>query len=104
MTATTAPPVPSWTLGDRLRKAREHAGMEQSELAHRIGISRNTVGNYELDRGQRAPKVVILRAWAHECGVPFEWLVGEPGFRRATDTQHGSGRDTREDVDTLVAA
>jgi transcriptional regulator with XRE-family HTH domain len=53
--------------------------MEQGELADRIGISRGTVGNYELNRGQRPPKVVILRAWAHECGVPYEWLVD--GFR-----------------------
>lgn len=80
MTASTVTPaIPQWTLGDRLRKAREHAGMEQGELAHRIGVSRGTVSNYELGRGQRPPKVVVLRAWAHECGVPYEWLVD--GFR-----------------------
>jgi len=27
--------IPTWTLADRLRKAREHAGLEQSELADR---------------------------------------------------------------------
>jgi transcriptional regulator with XRE-family HTH domain len=75
MTAVTAPSIPQWTLGDRLRKAREHAGMDQLELANRIGISRNTVSNYELGNGTRAPKVVVLRAWAHECGVPYEWVV-----------------------------
>lgn len=75
MTATGAPRIPDWTLGDRLRKAREHAGMEQGELASRIGVSRNTISNYELGRGQRPPKVIVLRAWAHECGVPYEWLT-----------------------------
>jgi transcriptional regulator with XRE-family HTH domain len=49
--------------------------MDQLELANRIGISRNTVSNYELGNGTRAPKVVVLRAWAHECGVPYEWVV-----------------------------
>lgn len=82
MTASIAPSIPQWTLGDRLRKAREHAGMEQGELASRIGVSRGTVSNYELGRGQRPPKVVVLRAWAHECGVPYEWLVD--GFRPTT--------------------
>ncbi len=76
MTETTAPTVPTWSLGDRLRKAREFAGMEQDELARRIGISRGTVSNYELGRGVRPPKVVVLRAWAHECRVPYGWLVG----------------------------
>lgn len=80
MTASTAPTAPHWTLGDRLRKAREHAGMEQGELASRIGISRNTVGNYELGRGVRPPKLIVLRAWAHECGVPFDWLVEDSPF------------------------
>jgi transcriptional regulator with XRE-family HTH domain len=75
MTTSTAPAIPQWTLGDRLRKAREFAGMEQGELALRIGVSRGTVSNYELGRGTRPPKVVVLRAWAHECGVPYEWIV-----------------------------
>lgn len=75
MTASAAPAIPQWTLGDRLRKAREHAGMDQLELANRIGISRNTVSNYELGNGTRPPKVVVLRAWANECGVPYEWVV-----------------------------
>lgn len=79
--------VPNWTLGDRLRKAREHAGFEQGELAARIGISRNTVGNYELDRGQRGPKMLVLRAWAHECDVPLDWLLQDSPFAGA----HGAG-------------
>lgn len=64
--------VPIWTLGDRLRKAREHAGLEQLELAHDIGVSRNTVANYEHDK-TKARRPVVL-AWAVRCGVPMEWL------------------------------
>ncbi len=71
------PSVPAWTLGDRLRKAREHAGFEQGELAARIGVSRGTVSNYELGHGQRAPKLIVLRAWADECRVPLGWLLGD---------------------------
>lgn len=32
--------IPVFTIGDRLRKAREFAGLEQSELANAIDVSR----------------------------------------------------------------
>ncbi len=67
--------IPTWTLSDRLRKARMFAGYDQIEFAARVGISRATVGNYEQDRVE--PKRVALIAWASVTGVPFEWLVND---------------------------
>lgn len=64
--------IPEWTMPDRLRKAREHAGLEQAELAHDMGVSRNTVNNYE--RGRTTPRRPVILAWAIRCGVPVEWL------------------------------
>ena len=99
---TTAVETPHWTLGDRLRKAREFAGLEQGELAARIGISRSTVSNYELGRGQRPPKLIVLRAWAHESGVPFDWLVEDTPFAERfseADNGDGSGRITPQYAD-----
>lgn len=98
MTTSYAVAIPQWTLGDRLRKAREHAGMDQEELALRIGVSRGTVSNYEIGRGTRPPKVVVLRAWARECGVPYEWIVD--GFRRSTDSV--TSPSNREFVSTTL--
>ena len=68
-----APAVPAWTLGDRMRKAREHAGLKQSELAAEIGIARSSIVNYESSRTE--PSRPILLSWALRCGVPFEWLA-----------------------------
>lgn len=68
--------VLGFTLGDRIRKAREKAELDQDELADRIGVSRGTVGNYEHNRGKKPPKSLVLRAWAYECGVSYEELVG----------------------------
>lgn len=64
--------VPRWTLADRLAKARHHCGYTQGELADRLGISRNSVSNYES--GTTVPRRLVLRAWAEECAVPVEWL------------------------------
>jgi transcriptional regulator with XRE-family HTH domain len=68
------PTVPAWTLGDRMRKAREHAGLKQSELAGEIGIARSSIVNYES--GRTEPSRPILLSWALRCGVDHEWLSG----------------------------
>ncbi|MCU1617352.1 MAG: Transcriptional regulator, contains XRE-family domain [Frankiales bacterium] len=86
MTQQNAPIA--FTLGDRLRKARVRSGLDQQELADRIAASRNTVSNYENGHhGKRGPKVMVLRAWAHECGVTYEDLM-------APDTSRGTRPDT----------
>jgi transcriptional regulator with XRE-family HTH domain len=72
-TQVVAGDAPVWTLRDRLRKAREHAGLEQVELAERAGISRGSVSNYE--NGVTSPRRPQLLAWAMACGVPLEWLT-----------------------------
>jgi transcriptional regulator with XRE-family HTH domain len=64
--------VPAWTIGDLLRKAREHAGLEQTELAEDLGISRATVSNYE--RGHVRPRKAVVMAWAMRTRVPVGWL------------------------------
>lgn len=46
--------IPQWTLGDRLRKAREWAGMNQTQLAEQLQMSRLTIGRMET--GARAIK------------------------------------------------
>jgi len=66
--------VPEWHVGDFLRKARENAGLEQAQLAADLGISRNTVTNYE--RGKVKPRRAVVMAWAMRTGVPVWWLEG----------------------------
>jgi len=64
--------VLEFTLADRLRKAREHAGLEQRELADRLGIHRQSVARYE--KGDAEPRLPVLRTWAMETGVDLDWL------------------------------
>lgn len=68
---------PEWTIGDRLRKAREHAGLKQQQLAALTGISDRTITHYE--RGKTKPRRHQLIAWALATGVSLEWLLGDAG-------------------------
>lgn len=66
--------VPEWTVGDRLRAAREKkAQLDQGPFAELIGVSRGTVSNYERGSVDHY-KPIVLRAWAMATGVPVEWL------------------------------
>lgn len=59
--------VPQWTMADRLRKARESAGLEQGELAEAMGVSRQSISSAE--RGAARPRRLTVRAWAMATGV-----------------------------------
>lgn len=63
--------VPEWTLADRLRKARVHAGLEQSDLARALDVTPSAVSRWEKGAPIKRP---FVSAWALRCGVPFEWL------------------------------
>lgn len=64
--------IPEFDTPDRLRKAREFAGLDQTELAARMGVSRGTISNTE--RGLVEPRRITLVAWSMATGVPVEWL------------------------------
>jgi len=104
MTEATSPAtVPAWTLGDRLRKAREHAGLKQTEMAEEIGIGRSSIINYE--KNAAIPPRSVLIAWALRCGVDYEWLSGEPIFSRAGGIRKARSltQETRAILYTLAA-
>lgn len=89
MTEQTAGATPEFTLGDRLRKARELMGMDQAPFAEHIGVSRGTVSNYERGLTEHY-KPIVLRAWALASGVPLEWLEsGTPPTNAPTPPDGG---------------
>ncbi|WP_460836598.1 helix-turn-helix domain-containing protein [Nocardioides marmoraquaticus] len=84
--------VPEFTLGDRLRKAREHAGYEQGPFAALLGVSRGTVSNYERELGTRGPKPIVLDQWAAKTGVSLQWLTtGHDDGQNAKSAAPGGG-------------
>lgn len=67
------------TIGERIKKIRKKEKLTQSEFASRIGLSQNTIANYELDR--RIPSEQVNISICREFNVNHNWLVdgkGEP--------------------------
>ncbi|WP_373370661.1 helix-turn-helix domain-containing protein [Brachybacterium paraconglomeratum] len=79
--------IPQWTVADRLRKARELTGMDQTEFAEHAGLSRAGVSNAE--RGQSTPRRSTLKLWALSTGVPLRWI--ETGEAPSPDGERASG-------------
>jgi len=66
--------VPTFTLGDRLRKSLEVADLTVEEMAQRLGVSDRTIRNYT---SERTPiKRGFTLQWALICGVDPNWLIG----------------------------
>lgn len=74
--------VPAWTLGDRLRKAREVTGFTQEqmalELAARLGrpVRHSTIAAWERDKNQPRNLMALVGAWSEVTGIDRAWLLG----------------------------
>ncbi len=66
------PRIPAFTVGDRLRKAREAARIPAGVMATDLDVDRSSITRYE-----RATKVkrTIALAYAMRTQVPVEWLL-----------------------------
>ena len=69
---TTALRTRTSTLGGRLRAARLFAGIDQTELAAELGVSRQTISNWETGRNE-LPASAMIR-WAETCKVSLDWM------------------------------
>lgn len=63
-------------LGERIRRARLEKGLQQDELADRLGVTRMTISR--LERGQSVSVDTALRALS-ECGYA---IAVAPKFTR----------------------
>ena len=91
-TQSVAGVIPTWTRGDRLRKARELTGLTVREFAEELGVAKGSVTNAENDRVE--PRRILLIAWSMRTGVPLVWL--ETG-KAPTFSPSGPGEYTTRD-------
>jgi len=64
------------TMKVSLKTARELKGLKQSEAAELIGVSKDTLGNYE--RGKSYPDIPVLRKIEEVYGVPYSRIIFLP--------------------------
>lgn len=62
--------------GLTLKEIRERKGYKQIEAAEMIGVSVDTLGNYE--RGKSYPDIPVLRKIEKVYGVPYENIIFLP--------------------------
>lgn len=62
------------SMGSRIRKARQAAGISQADLAEALGITRSACSQWESDQGT-GPRRERLEVLAAELGVSYEWLA-----------------------------
>lgn len=65
------------TFGDRLAAAREAAGLDQKELARRVGVKQSTLKNWENDVAE--PRANRLTMLSGILGVSLRWLLTGEG-------------------------
>lgn len=68
---------------DRIKGLRRALDLTQQEFAERIGVKRNTVGQYEI--GRNAPTDTVISLICKEYGVNEEWLRTGSGEMFAPD-------------------
>lgn len=61
-------------LGDKLKKLRETAGLQQVQVAKLLGLERTTVYHYEY--GDRQPSLDTLVRYAEIFHVTTDYLLG----------------------------
>jgi transcriptional regulator with XRE-family HTH domain len=59
-------------MGERIRFARKWAGLNQDEVATRMGLSRASISNWELGQGIKRKNLV---SFAQVAGVSAGWLM-----------------------------
>ncbi len=86
------------TVGQRIRAARNKAGLTQRELAARAETATGTIQQYELEK--RQPRLEQLRRIANVLGVDINWLMNghtmeerDAAFKASADQRY---RDAKE--------
>ncbi|MDE6590932.1 MAG: helix-turn-helix domain-containing protein [Oscillospiraceae bacterium] len=64
-------------LGETVRRLRQERGMKQEELGRRLGISKQSISNWENENIM--PSVELLERLADCFGVTTDYLLGRDG-------------------------
>lgn len=72
------------TFGERLREIRDEKGWSQSDLAKKLGTTKQMISCYELN--QRSPRIELVRKYAKALDKPVDYLLGDTEAEAITRT------------------
>lgn len=90
------------TKGERIKAARKRAGMTQAELAEKMGISFQSVAQWENDL--RNPKQETIKKIALALNAPISELMDEPYTINIPMPDYPMRMPTAEELDKLSPA
>lgn len=69
-------------IGQRIKEKRKEAGLNQKELAAKVGLSEASVSKYEHGKVEDATHTMLTK-FAEALGVSVAWLLGMEGKAKA---------------------
>lgn len=63
------------TFGEKLREARQKAGLSQEELSNQLAVSRSAVAKWETDKGM--PDIHNIKAIARLLNISIDYLLDD---------------------------
>lgn len=89
--------VIAWPAGmlmrDKLKMVRTRAGMNQPELARKIGVSAVSVSKWEL--GKTSPSAKHLKSYLSIFECPEEWLMGNDEKQKIAEQEKPNENSVR---------
>lgn len=82
-------------VGRRLRELRESSGLNQTDLAERVGVSTRTISR--IERGESVLDVQVAVRICSELKVSPNWLLGYPGEQASREAVQAYRKE--EDVE-----
>ena len=71
------------TIGTRIKKLRNEAGLTQTELGEKLRLPTSVVSSYET--GYRMPPLKVVAEIAYLFGISTDWLLGLETARETLD-------------------
>lgn len=89
--------------GDQLKRLREEKKIKQDELSSIIGVSRQTISNYELN--EREPDLKTIELLADFFNVSIDFLIGRSNVRNPyvfTTLNNSSLNNHKHEIENIL--
>lgn len=67
--------IPEWTLGERMQKARQTAGLSRDYMARLVNKKVKTIIAWETGARNVGNALAVLEVWAQVTSVSYAWLL-----------------------------